>query len=137
MISKKFFYGVNLALISSFSCAIVIAQENCNLQYSQAYESCMNNAGATPELINCINAEYEYQDALLNSAYQKLMRNFTPQRQKTLKQAQKAWIKFREANCEAHYDPEGGSIASVNAHECSMRMTAERVKELDNFDMSY
>lgn len=132
MISKSFLYGLSFALISSVSMSATAQEDDCILPYSQAYHDCMDNSsGATYEMLDCIGAEYEYQDALLNTAYKKLMRNLSAERKKTLKQAQKAWIQFRDGNCSFYYDPEGGSLARIMGNDCSMRMTAERAKELD------
>jgi uncharacterized protein YecT (DUF1311 family) len=47
-----------------------------------------------------------------------------------LVEAQRAWIKFRDANCGFYADPEGGSAARVTANECFLNATADRAKEL-------
>lgn len=133
MISKSLVCALSFVLIMSCTISNAIAQENCDNAYSQAYQSCMNNSsGATFEMIDCISAEYQYQDTLLNAAYKKLMRNLSTDRQKALKEAQKAWIKFRDSNCDFYYDPDGGSMARITSNDCLMSMTAERAKELND-----
>jgi len=47
-----------------------------------------------------------------------------------LVEAQRAWIKFRDANCGFYADPERGSAARMTANECFLNATADRAKEL-------
>ena len=35
--------------------------------------------------------------------------------EKQLLEAQRAWIKFRDTNCDFYYDPDGGTMARVRA----------------------
>jgi len=106
------------------------AQDN-NL--SKKFDACMDKSGGvTIDMIDCISAEIERQDVRLNKAYKTLMANQTPERKKQLQEAQRAWIKFRDLNCNFYHDPDGGSIARVNANSCLMSMTANRAKELEN-----
>jgi hypothetical protein len=53
------------------------------------------------------------------------------QRKKQLQLAQDAWVAYRDENCEFYYDPDGGTIAAVNANDCFMSATAARAKELE------
>jgi uncharacterized protein YecT (DUF1311 family) len=50
-----------------------------------------------------------------------------------LQVAQRAWIKFRDANCAFLNDPDGGQEARMMANECVLRMTAERANEVASF----
>jgi hypothetical protein len=43
---------------------------------------------------------------------------------------ERAWIRYRDANCGFYADPEGGSAASMAANECILNATADRAKEL-------
>jgi uncharacterized protein YecT (DUF1311 family) len=53
-------------------------------------------------------------------------------RKKTLLDAQRAWIKFRDLNCEFYYDPDGGTAARLARTDCFLQATADRAKELKN-----
>jgi uncharacterized protein YecT (DUF1311 family) len=64
--------------------------------------------GANPDMIDCIMAEAKQQDARLNENYKRLMSKFSEERKKTLLEAQRAWIRFRDANCAFWDDPAGG-----------------------------
>ena len=98
---------------------------------SKQYESCMKKANATQDMLECGDAEYKLQDARLNKAYKALQQNLNAERKKQLLDTQRLWIKFKESNCNFYFDPEGGSLARLNANSCLMSSTADRAKELE------
>lgn len=101
---------------------------------SQAFSTCMDQSdGSTPSMIECMGAETERQDVRLNKAYKDIMTSFSSERKKQLQEAQRLWLKYRKANCDFYYDPDGGTIARVNANQCFMSATAVRAKELESF----
>jgi uncharacterized protein YecT (DUF1311 family) len=103
-------------------------------QLTKQFSACMDKAdGVTQHMVECIDAEIKRQDARLNKAYKALVADLNPERKKQLLQAQRAWLKFRDTNCAFYYDPEGGTIARVQAVDCLMTMTANRATELENF----
>ena len=129
-----------LQITLAFAAALPLAasaQESSNL--SQKFGACMDKSdGVTVNMMDCIDAEIKRQDVRLNKAYKTLMAamtaaDSTPERKKQLQAAQRAWIKFRDLNCDFYHDPDGGTIAGVNANSCMMQMTADRAKELENF----
>ena len=100
-------------------------------EFSKEFDTCMDKAaGVTPAMIDCISAELKRQDALLNENYRKLMASLSAKRKKALQEAQRAWLKFRDTNCDFYYDPDGGSAARVDANECLLNATADRANEL-------
>ncbi len=101
---------------------------------SKTFSTCMDQAGGvTLSMIECMNTETERQDVRLNKAYKDIMVSLSPERKKQLQEAQRLWLKYRKANCGFYYDPEGGTIARVNANDCFMSATAARAKELEAF----
>ena len=101
---------------------------------TRQFSACMDKAdGVTQSMVECIDAETKRQDARLNKAYKALLADLNPERKKQLLEAQRAWLKFRDTNCAFYFDPEGGTIARVQAVDCMMTMTASRAKELENF----
>ena len=52
-------------------------------------------------------------------------------RKKQLQEAQRSWINYRDANCAFYDDPDGGTLARVNANSCMMTATADRANELE------
>lgn len=100
---------------------------------SPQHAACMDKSGGTTVgMIECITAEAQRQDVLLNKAYKNLMAELPAARKTQLQQAQRAWISYRDANCGFYYDPDGGSMARVSANDCVMRSTAERARELES-----
>lgn len=100
---------------------------------SQEYSTCMDKSnGVTSEMLDCMSAEYERQDVRLNENYKRLMSKLSPKRKEGLLEAQRAWIKFRDANCRFYFDPEGGSAAHMAGTDCTLNATADRATELKN-----
>jgi uncharacterized protein YecT (DUF1311 family) len=100
-------------------------------EMTQEYSTCLDKSnGVTVEMINCILAETIRQDARLNEHYKRLTSKLATKRKNTLIEAQRNWIKFRDTNCGFYADPEGGSAATLAAHECILNATAQRAKEL-------
>src|SRR5262249_8206185 len=100
---------------------------------SKEYSVCIDKAveGAWADMFECTGEELDRQDARLNDAYKKLMSKLSRDRKKALLKAQRAWIKFREANCDYYFDPDGGKAAHLNASGCLLTMTATRIKDLE------
>jgi uncharacterized protein YecT (DUF1311 family) len=80
---------------------------------------------------DCISEELERQDRRLNGAYQVLMDSLPEKRKTQLRDAQRKWIEFRDANCEFYYDPQGGQAARLASNECVVTLTAERAHALE------
>jgi len=90
-------------------------------------------AGVTSDMLDCISAETKRQDARLNKAYKEVMGQLSLTRKKHLQEAQRAWIKYRDTNCNFYADPDGGTMATVNSSDCFLSATAARAKELEGF----
>jgi uncharacterized protein YecT (DUF1311 family) len=96
---------------------------------SKEYLACMDKAGGvTSDMLNCIGAEMKVQDAQLNENYKTLVTKISKTRKNELQEAQRAWIKFRELNCNFYGDD--GSIAQVAINSCFLDATMDRAKEL-------
>ncbi|WP_442109557.1 lysozyme inhibitor LprI family protein [Pseudomonas sp. NUPR-001] len=101
---------------------------------SAAYSQCMQNAATTVASKACIGAEIEQQDARLNAAYKSAMAALEPAQQGQLRDAQRAWIKYRDANCELYYRLTGGTIDQLNGAGCVLEMTKARATELSGLN---
>src|SRR5215217_381010 len=96
---------------------------------SKSYVACLEKAGGvTPAIQDCISEELDLQDRRLNAVYQTLMGSVAEKRRALLRDAQRKWIAFRDANCEYYGDPEGGSAARLASNECVLTLTAERAR---------
>ena len=97
---------------------------------SPAYSQCMQTAQSTLDMNNCNGAEIERQDARLNSAYKKAIAALEPAQQTQLRDAQRLWIKYRDANCKLYFSLTGGTIDQLNGAGCVLDMTKARADEL-------
>jgi uncharacterized protein YecT (DUF1311 family) len=99
------------------------------------FSACMEKSGGvTNSMVDCIGEETKSQDVRLNKAYKDVMASVSSERKKQLQNAQRLWLKYRKANCDFYYDPEGGTIARVNANNCFLSTTEARAKELEGFN---
>lgn len=129
MISKNklFIFGLIIGGISQMASADEVG-------LTRQYSICMDRSGGvTVNMLDCIGAETTRQDARLNRAYKDVMVSLTPERKKQLQEAQRAWIKYRDANCNFYADPNVGTSAALNSNDCFMSSTASRAKELEGF----
>ncbi|MBH3427211.1 lysozyme inhibitor LprI family protein [Pseudomonas alkylphenolica] len=104
---------------------VVVAQSD-----SPAYSQCMQTAETTLDMNNCNGAEIDRQDARLNGAYKKAMATLEPTQQTQLRDAQRLWIKYRDANCKLYYSLTGGTIDQLNGAGCVLELTKARADEL-------
>lgn len=97
----------------------------------QSHEACMENAVSTADMVACISEEFEREDQRLNDNYQQLRSQLSDGRKEQLLTAQRAWIAYKDANCDFYADPEGGSLARVSANSCVLTETTDRADELE------
>ncbi|WP_334194832.1 lysozyme inhibitor LprI family protein [Pararhodobacter sp.] len=101
----------------------------------------------TTGMMFCALAERDAWDRLLNEEYG-LVRDAAraaddaeredfpefARRVEQLRNAQRAWIAYRDANCAMEYGLWGaGSMRQIAGADCQMRMTAERMLELRSY----
>jgi uncharacterized protein YecT (DUF1311 family) len=92
-------------------------------------ENC-NDAKSTTEIVQCLATQTAIWDRRLNTAYQKLLSTLPPRRRDRLRNAQRLWVQFRDANC-AYFASGQGSIVRIEAGQCMLRLTAARAQELE------
>lgn len=86
---------------------------------------------ATADQIECLGTALKKADAELNRIYQNTRKELSPEDAARLRKAQRAWLAYRDAQCDAeqkHY--EGGSIAPVLFARCRLALTQRRSKEI-------
>jgi len=102
----------------------------------KAASACQTAPGndTTLGITQCIQAETAVWDSLLNEQYQlrrSELADQSPELARQLRDVQRAWIAFRDAECGLQYSLWlGGSIRTVVAANCLMTETAERAVEL-------
>lgn len=103
-------------------------------------QSCQNrepDGSTTRGIVACISAETAIWDGYLNSEYQTTMADMRgrdaaepPEFAKAagaLRDAQRAWIAYRDAECLSVYSADGsGSIRYISVSICLLDMTSER-----------
>lgn len=95
------------------------------------FTRCMDAAGGvTAAMLDCIGHETRLQDARLNAEYRGTLDAVSPGQKTRLRDAQRLWVRYRDANCRFRADPDGGTLASVAAADCVRTMTTARASEL-------
>lgn len=118
------------ALLASIILCFLMASNNA-AQTQQTHDPCAD-AQTTVEMRDCAGKDYRKADAELNAVYKQLMASLSDKEQQaSLKTAQQAWLKYRDANCEfAAFENRGGTIYPVVYTSCLAAMTGARTKEL-------
>ena len=80
------------------------------------------------ERVKCLEKEYKNIDNILNNEWKQVSEAIPPEKFKNLKIAQRAWIKFRDANCNCISMLEASG--KVDYKKCQIIMTQYRINEL-------
>ena len=118
-------------LISFFGVVFfLLAQSAVAQNRAPAKEAC-ENAKTQLEMNECADAAYRAADKELNAYYASLKEKLEANLVAKLQAAQRAWIGYRDANCEAEAALyEGGSIQPTIRSNCMERLTRARLEEL-------
>ena len=88
-------------------------------------------AQSQQEMNETADKAFKKADATLNTVYKQLQAKLDEVGKKKLQEAQRAWIKFRDAECESRADEfRGGSIMPMIYAGCAERLTKARTAEL-------
>ncbi len=111
------------------TCAILLLLANTTAQ-EQKKDPCAD-AQSQGEMNICWGKEYKVADAKLNKTYQDFMSKLDESEKTQLKNAQFAWLKYRDTNCEFVADQyKGGSMRPMIAAICLADVTNNRTTEL-------
>ena len=89
------------------------------------------DAQSQSEMNICWGNEYKAADARLNKEYKQFAAKLDDAEKAQLKEAQLAWLKYRDANCQFVSDRyKGGSIRPMIAAICLADVTNNRTTEL-------
>jgi uncharacterized protein YecT (DUF1311 family) len=90
-----------------------------------------SDANTQAEMNICAGKEYKTADGTLNRVYQQLVAMLDAEEKTQLKNAQTAWIKYRDAHCDFVADQyKGGSIRPMIYSLCLADVTQNRTAEL-------
>ena len=96
----------------------------------KSIEDCYKKALSTWDNANCNYKAYDFYSKKLNAAYKKLIHKLPKEEQDRLKKAQKAWIKYRDLECDFEaYEMRGGSYENILRYGCKIKLTKDRVKD--------
>jgi uncharacterized protein YecT (DUF1311 family) len=83
------------------------------------------------DMDQCAGQDFQKADGALNASYKQLVSKLDPHALAALKTAQRAWLAWRDAECDYRtIATEGGSIRPMLVSECETELTANRIKDL-------
>jgi uncharacterized protein YecT (DUF1311 family) len=90
-----------------------------------------NHAMTQMDMNLCADNDYQAADKKLNAAYRKAMAGEDTHGRDLLRQSERAWIAYRDAECAYVANAsEGGSIQPMEYSVCLTELTKARTKEL-------
>jgi uncharacterized protein YecT (DUF1311 family) len=93
-----------------------------------------NNAQTQREITQCADLSYRNADKKLNQVYKQLLPKLSASRKQKLINAQQAWLKFRDANCDFETSQyAGGTIAGTIYAGCLETLTQQRTQQLQEY----
>jgi len=103
----------------------------CHAQHMNEPESPCAKVLVTSDLVSCLSQARTTSDTEMNSLYRNLRKKLGASDANRLIEAQRLWVKYREANCSAERDLYGGGTAAFPAYlGCLEAMTRARSREL-------
>ena len=121
---------VNLALAIAFLLTIIVTRQTGWAAQSSLQNPC-EGFRTQLEMATCQEQQAKEADQALNTLYAAVMKKLNSKERVQLKAAQKAWIAYREADCEAQTALyKGGSIAPLIKAACLTKATQDRTKDI-------
>ena len=101
-------------------------------QHINAKDAPCHTPATGAEETACFAEAYLQADLKLNRLYGRIERVLGEKDRAHLKNAQRLWVQFRDANCSAEYNlHEGGSAAPMVKAACLEATTRHRIEELE------
>lgn len=86
---------------------------------------------STHEMIQCTDRELQQYDRKLNRVYRELMQRLPPEERQRLREADRAWITYRDRECDFEgFEMRGGSGEALLVAGCLVTKTRERIRDL-------
>lgn len=89
------------------------------------------SGGVTSAMLDCLSQSYEEIDGKLNQAWLTLLPALDASQREGFRDAQRAWINYRNTTCSAESSLQAGSFAGVALADCQVRLTTERLQWLE------
>ena len=125
-VSGYFKPGTVLVLCST----MWLAGISVSAQKQKKPDPCANPQTQT-EMTQCAAEAYKAADKVLNQVYQQLVAKLDDEEKAQLKEAQTAWLKYRDTNCDFVADQyKGGTMRPMIYAGCLADVTKRRTSEL-------
>lgn len=100
-----------------------------------SFHACIDaSEGVTAAMLDCIGAEYDYQDVRLNAAYKRAMARLAPAQRVVLRNSERRWLREREPKCmEEAAEESGGTLGTILRNNCMLFALIERTEWLDAY----
>lgn len=95
--------------------------------------NCLDRNDTTMGMLDCMGTAYTHWDAELNTVYRELMANLPPPAQDALRDAQRRWLAFRDAEfatIDQIYGNRDGTMWRLNSSGARLDLLSRRVKDL-------
>lgn len=113
--------GIITMVVSSFAAIAAAQADDCQ------------NASSQAALNECYGKAYKKSDTELNNIFKTLQhRTDDAELKKKLTQSQRAWIAFRDAECDMQTFG-GGSISGMAYSICLSELTTQRIDDLKKY----
>jgi uncharacterized protein YecT (DUF1311 family) len=109
--------------------ALIKVEENGFYNWNNEEKQALADVEWQPSSNGAVDVALVDADALLNSVYRDRMTRLDDNSQKGLRETQRAWMKFRDAECQ----PDAKSYKSIfgeYSDDCLIRATIERTRQL-------
>jgi uncharacterized protein YecT (DUF1311 family) len=126
--------GIDVVAIASLDPSSIARNETSFPKSPVAQQPNCKNPQTQPEMNVCSRLDYQQADKKLQQVYDRLRSKLPNTSQQQLVSAQKAWIAFRDSNCDFQKSFfEGGSIAPTMLNGCLSDVTQQRTSELEMY----
>lgn len=124
--------GTFVALAICAAPGVAAADNELGSNVSPAFRRCMAAAVSNFDQGHCLEGELQRQKANLDAALKERLRGADPAFRVRVEKAQRAWLAFRDADCDAQTLHEG-SGAAMSYLTCMVRLTANRAVEMESY----
>ncbi|WP_295808304.1 lysozyme inhibitor LprI family protein [uncultured Nitratireductor sp.] len=104
--------------------------------FALAQDACYDNADTQAAMDECANAAFEKSDKKLNDLYKQIEGRLQgdADTKKLLVQAQRDWVKFRDAECSFQTaQAAGGSVMPMLVAQCMDGLTQSRIDDFAGY----
>ena len=121
-----------LSILATFLCMSAMAQSDAGP--TADYQACLRQPSTRAEQSRCSFEEMRRQDSTMWVEYKSLLDSLDRKQSRSgLENAQKAWVAFSAADCEAKAEAAPGFKAADTYQQCITEHTISRRNQLKNF----